>query len=87
MLTWLPGEAITPACGAWEMTLPAGTESLGVCATITVKPTCVSCASAAACELPTTLGTATGVAVGVGLPTTSRSTEEPFAAFSPAAGD
>ena len=77
MLTLVPGEAMTPASGACEITVPAGTLSLTVCAMITAKPACVSCAVAAACELPTTSGTATGVAVGAGLPTTSRSTTDP----------
>ena len=87
MLTLLPGVAITPACGACETTLPAGTVSLSAWLTTTVKPAPVSCASASACELPTTLGTATGVAVGAGAPATSRSTAEPSSTFSPAAGD
>ena len=69
------------------MTLPDGTLELSAWVTTTVKPAPVSCDSAPACELPTTSGTATGVAVGVGLPAISRSTAAPFLAFSPPAGD
>ena len=87
MVTLLPGVETTPAWGSCEITVPAATVVLSACVTTAVKPAPVSCAWAAACELPTTSGTATGVAVGEGAPATSRSTAEPSSTCLPAAGD
>ncbi len=80
-----PGMASVAASGFWLMTCPAGTVSLKASVTVpTARPAPVRAASAAACVMPTTLGTVT--CPGSGPLETVRFTADPGAAMVPATG-
>src|SRR5512139_512103 len=81
--TELPEATLEPEVGLWLITLPAATVELLCVVTVpTLRPTPVIAVVAAACVMPTTLGTVTGA----GPDDTTRFTELPDATLEPEVG-
>jgi acetoacetate decarboxylase len=78
-----PGATCAPAAGFWLITWPAGTVLLDAWVIApTLNPAPLIAVEAAACDRPTTLGTATGA----GPVETVKATADPGATCAPAAG-